>query len=248
MRRLLIIITILSLTALGVAAQGEETLLAGKDHPWFGINLENSLEKKVEEIPNGALIKEVIVGSNAEEMGLKTGDIVKKVDEVEVMSVREFMEEIIKKKPADNVTLAVFRNGETIEISYLLEDFHKRATNAQEKLGFRVNSFEDSQSQITIITISEVIKGTYADYAGLNVNDLILALDHHDFENLFELEIILSNINLEQPVDIVVMRQKDNKPVLATYKVGPEVEEEVESKKDADETPDEEKPSIHHGD
>ncbi len=229
MRKLTItVFLIMSVALAGFAAAEKESVLTAeaKNRPWFGIELENSLERKVEEIPNGALIKDVVPGSNAEKMELKKGDIVKQVDGKDVISVKDFINKVSQKKPGEEVTLKVFRNKENLEIKYVLENFHERANDALDKLGFDITTFD--RDKLVGVIVTKVVKGSYADYKGLAVNDLILALDHSDFDDLLEFEMILSNIDLTKSVDMVVIRSVDNKQTIIPLKIGPEVEEKAE--------------------
>jgi len=227
-----IILTILLVANLGFAEDTASESSAAK--PWFGIDLKNSVEKKIEEVANGVLIKSVVPGSNAEKIGLTKDDLVKKVNSAQVNSIAEFEEQIAKQQPNDEVVVTVLRNKEELELKFLLEDLHQRAKNTMEKLGFSVKTFKENE--IEGVVVAQVASGSYADYSKLNVNDFILSVDHHDFNGLAEFHNIISNVNLTRQVKFMIVRYQDNKQVLLPLSIGPEVEEGEEAEAEAAET------------
>src|ERR1700685_713760 len=59
----------------------------------------------------GINIQEVIAGSPAEKAGLKTGDVVLKLDGKEVGDLTDFIKDVTSHKPDDKITLTIQREG-----------------------------------------------------------------------------------------------------------------------------------------
>ena len=71
---------------------------------YLGISLESNED-------GGALIAEVQEGSPAAEAGLEPGDIIRKVDELEIRNVLQVIEAIQRREPGDDVPLLLDRDG-----------------------------------------------------------------------------------------------------------------------------------------
>ncbi len=63
---------------------------------------------------NGILIYEISEDGAADEANIKTGDIIKEFNGVEVNTVSQFMEQISKYRPGDKVNVSVVRDGKEI--------------------------------------------------------------------------------------------------------------------------------------
>ncbi|MCZ7604291.1 MAG: trypsin-like peptidase domain-containing protein [Melioribacteraceae bacterium] len=64
--------------------------------------------------PKGVLIQEVMKDGSAAQEDVKAGDVILKVDDVEVNQPNELQAHIAKKRANDNVILTLYRDGETI--------------------------------------------------------------------------------------------------------------------------------------
>ena len=73
------------------------------------------------ELPQGALVRAISEGSAAQKTGLKTNDIITKIDGENVTEDNNLAVIINKKKVGQEVTLTVFRDDKTIEIKATLE-------------------------------------------------------------------------------------------------------------------------------
>ncbi len=76
------------------------------------------------EVPQGAYIVEIVTGSPAEKAGIKAGDIITKFDGQAVREEDGGLAKLINiKKIGDRIKLAIWRNGEEIELDITLEEF-----------------------------------------------------------------------------------------------------------------------------
>ncbi len=74
------------------------------------VNANLAEEKGLDEV-RGVYIMAVSEGSAAKEAGIKEGDVIIKVDDVEVNSPSELQEQIARNRPGDEVTLVFLRDG-----------------------------------------------------------------------------------------------------------------------------------------
>jgi len=75
-------------------------------------------------VPQGAYVVEVVADSPAEKAGVKTEDIITKIDGNELTDKNGGLAKIIsKKKPGDVVSLDIWRNEETIKLQVTLSEF-----------------------------------------------------------------------------------------------------------------------------
>lgn len=86
--------------------------LPEREWPWFRMPV----------IPpqSGALVREVIKGSPAEDAGLQVGDLITQVDETALDETHRLADLIGEYRPGDRVTLTVWRFGETHTIKVKL--------------------------------------------------------------------------------------------------------------------------------
>lgn len=95
-----------------------------KDRPSIGIYGRNMDEtySKFYSIPTGVYVEYVDPESDAHKKGLKKGDIITAVNDVEISSMAELDAEKNKNKPGDTIKLKVFRNSKYIDISVVLSE------------------------------------------------------------------------------------------------------------------------------
>ncbi|MCZ2338428.1 MAG: trypsin-like peptidase domain-containing protein [Chitinophagales bacterium] len=86
---------------------------------WLGVEIENVTNQSARSLNlnevKGVLIASVAHNSGASEAGIKVNDVVVKVNQTEVSSTSELMEQIGNYRPGDAVSLTIIRNGNKIE-------------------------------------------------------------------------------------------------------------------------------------
>ena len=80
----------------------------------MGVQMGDAIES------GGAPITRITSGSGAEKAGLKTGDVLLKIDGAAITASTQVSDSLSEKKPGDVVTVAVHRNGKTDEVSVTL--------------------------------------------------------------------------------------------------------------------------------
>ncbi len=131
-------------------------------------------------------VVQVNEGSPAAEAGLQEGDIIVEYEGSSISNARElYMYTYLDGLPEDSIDLTVIRDGERIELSFALE------VTETYMLGF---SYEDNGGAVEII---QLVEGYPMDEAGLQVGDVITAIDGVEVASAEELQIYLS----ENPLD-----------------------------------------------
>lgn len=70
----------------------------------------------------GAFVVSVVAGSAADEAGLQKNDILTKIDSKNINEGNPLSKEILKYKVGDKVTLTIWRNGKTLEVTATLKE------------------------------------------------------------------------------------------------------------------------------
>ena len=95
-----------------------------KNRPFIGIQGSDMNEQyaRIYDIPQGVYVVYVDPESDAYAKGLKRGDIITAVDGVTIASMSELDEQKSKHQPGDSITLTVYRNTKSIEITVVLSE------------------------------------------------------------------------------------------------------------------------------
>ena len=93
--------------------------------PFLGIRYSQITRQAalLNEVPEGAYVRDVVGGSPAEKAGLVQGDIISRIDGVAVNNENGGLSQVVaKKKVGDSITLTVFRDGKELTLTVTLEE------------------------------------------------------------------------------------------------------------------------------
>jgi S1-C subfamily serine protease len=104
-----------------------QNLIAGKSpgHPYLGVcflTIEDALARDPSVKGYGVVVMGVAADTPAQRAGLKNGDVIEKVDGVDLNNGQTFGGVIQLHNPGDPVRLTALRSGSTVELSTLLGD------------------------------------------------------------------------------------------------------------------------------
>lgn len=98
----------------------------------FPANLDRDLADAFNlETTRGALVNQVQPDSPAERAGIKHGDIIVKIDDVEIVSAPQLRLEVSQMLPGREVTVILIRQGETMKLPVTLGSLNGMAYNAR---------------------------------------------------------------------------------------------------------------------
>lgn len=110
--------------------------------PYIGVSVSPVSQEALNYgLPQGAAIMSVTEGAPAEAAGLKVNDIITKVDGTEISSGNELVDIVSASSPGDTLTLTVYRQGETLELTIEIGE------NIQSALGAETQSSTQQQQQ-----------------------------------------------------------------------------------------------------
>ena len=137
--------------------------------------------------PEGALVSNVEKGGPADQAGLRSGDVIRKVDGEPIVASGDLPALIGQKKPGSRIALDVWRQGERHEISARLGDAgEKIATVAKNdagaghgKLGLALRPLQPQERREAHVDGGLLIEdaGGPAALAGVQAGDVLLAIN-----------------------------------------------------------------------
>ena len=153
---------------------------------WLGVmvqpvtdDIRDSLGLKTDE---GALVASVQPGSPAQKAGLKAGDIIRSVDGKDIKAPRVLSRVIAEKGPTADVSVKVWRDGDTKQIAVALKEMpgskvasvKPNAETGKARIGLML---KDTQNGVTI---AGVVPDSPAAMKGLQPGDVIKRINGHE--------------------------------------------------------------------
>ena len=140
----------------------------------------------------GAFVNQVMKGSAADKAGIKAGDIITSVNGKPVKSFAQLRAAVATNRPGSEITMGVFRNGKTTEVTVKLdseENFDAAAGGEGEVSdiapALKGASFTDADGGVKV---TQVAPGSVAARIGLKSGDIITGLNRSDVKSLSELK------------------------------------------------------------
>lgn len=96
-----------------------------------GVGTIRSADAEVFRLPSvsGALINSVQPGTPAEAAGIQMGDVVVQLNDMQIRTQSEFMEELARLRPGDNARLSIIRYGQRLNKTVKLGEFQTTMTD-----------------------------------------------------------------------------------------------------------------------
>lgn len=170
---------------------------------WLGVYIQDVNENlaKAMDLPvkEGVLISDVVEDSPADKAGLKEGDVIIKLDNRKVTNSVQLRNDIASTRPGTKVKLTILREGKekriTVELGKLEPE--KASRESQEKIedlfGFRVAPFTSEMANrygldesLKGVLVTGIKQSSNAFRAGLNVGDLIVAVNRKKVKSVDE--------------------------------------------------------------
>lgn len=91
-----------------------ERISAGRSQAYLGIYGTNVTEEAREElnVPMGAYVTEIEIGSPAMQAGIQSGDIITRIGETEVVSYQDYVNQLGKANPEESMSITIMRQGQ----------------------------------------------------------------------------------------------------------------------------------------
>jgi Do/DeqQ family serine protease len=176
---------------------------------FLGVNIRDidsklAEDKKLGKEIKGVYIEGVTPGSGAEDAGLKKGDIIVQINEIEISSVPELQEQIGHFRPGDKVTVKIKRDGEEKIIPVTLKSKDgsttvSRAESKKEVISLLGATFETiSESEMKRFGLDGGVKVTSLGpgklrSAGIKPGFIITSIDKKKVYSAEDLKLALEN-------------------------------------------------------
>lgn len=164
----------------------------------------------------GVVVADIAEDSPAEEAGIQIEDVILEFDGQAVESGHEFRRKVAERAPGTEVVLTVFRDGDEIEVSVILDELPTEELaaldedTARDILGFSVIELTRELAErlgvpsgVDGVVVEEVDPDSEAADNGLRQGDVILSLNRMPVSSLSEFEEAVSNL---QPGEVLLLQ------------------------------------------
>jgi serine protease Do len=184
-----------------ITLRGGDNVLFDSNRPMLGVMTENH--------EDGAKITSVTKGSGAEKAGLKSGDIINRINDIKVENAQDLTEAVAKFKPEEKVTVRIKRDNKTETVTATLGKRSAGATNLfpsgefnenfryhfddlngvtafgpnQGRLGIKAQDTEDEKG----VKVLSVDADSHAAKSGIKEGDIIHQFDGEEVNSATEL-------------------------------------------------------------
>ena len=204
-------------------------------HPFLGVSTEKT--------ETGVRVQNVTENSSAQKAGIKTGDIITKVNEKKIESPAQLSEMVSTYKPKDKITVTVKRDGKEMKLNAILgqreapmamtfdmeplNEMHEFKFNMPEegsehfymtpsgrpRLGLRAQDTEEGKG----VKVIEVDDDSPADKAGIEEDDIITSIEGKSVNSADELADAYRENKEKNPIKISILR--DGKSSVVEVKI-----------------------------
>jgi serine protease Do len=172
----------------------------------------------------GAVVTQVEPNSPGGKAGLRTGDVIAKLNGQSVRDAGELQMEVGQKRPGDTIHLEVVRDGKTVSIPVTLEAMGATAGSAtagtehgKGRWGLSLGDLSPAaRDQLQIpndvrgAVVEDVLPGSPADNAGLQRGDVIVEVNRHSQQSAADVAQALSNVSKGQDALVLVWSNGGN--------------------------------------
>jgi Do/DeqQ family serine protease len=139
---------------------------------------------------NGVLVSQVQEGSAADKAGVKSGDVILKVDAAAVNSSQQLRNRIGEKRIGDPVSLTLYRDGKTLTLPAKVGNVvaAKGAIDFSSGMAKQLQGAHLSHADGKGVRVDEVENGSSAMMAGLLRGDIIVSANKQPVTSLRELQ------------------------------------------------------------
>ncbi|MGL4909533.1 MAG: Do family serine endopeptidase [Bacteroidales bacterium] len=158
----------------------------------------------------GVFVQGILSGSAAEDAKLQQGDIILKVNDIEVDNVAQLQEQISKFRPNDQISLAVNRNNKTVYVNVVLRNRAGNTSllkpsdlNAVNILGATLAELDEPTKRKLRIPIGVQVtdlKDGKLRQQGVRKGYIILRINRQPVQTVTDVTQILSNIKSNEAI------------------------------------------------
>ncbi len=164
-----------------------------------------AIENGLDEI-EGVYIAKVQEDSGADDAELQEGDIIKRVDDINVQRFSDLTGYISTKRPGDSVDLSIERNGELMNVPVVLKE---RQAIILPVMGLEVKNLNTEDKKRFKTKKGVKIIGVPETYRGYGLEDkVLLSVDGKEIENIQDAKNLFGSISRYGKTSITMLNQK----------------------------------------
>jgi len=177
--------------------------------------------------PEGALVSNVEKGGPADQAGLRSGDVIRKVDGESIVASGDLPALIGQKKPGSKISLEIWRQGARQEISAKLGDAAEKGSAVakneegaakQGKLGLALRPLqpqEQREAQVDGGLLIAEVAGPAA-LAGVQTGDVLLAINGTPAKSIEQVRDVVSKADRS----VALLIQRDGNKIFVPVRLG----------------------------
>lgn len=202
------------------------------ERAFLGIAMLNVDEQKARELamdrPRGVFIDKVLANSPAAKSGLRSRDVIVKIDDEEVNKSNQVQAIVARKNPDEVIRLVLIRNGEEIERDVRLQKRESETVELSDNKNLL--GFKDLGIEYEDLTLEKARKLAYAGSAGVIVTevkrwspayrsgikemDIIIEIDSHAINNRVDFHRVLSKVKKGAVTTFKIVRHNEESHIL----------------------------------
>ncbi len=191
---------------------------------WLGVSIQDLNEELAKALElkqtKGIVVRQVEVGSPADNAGIKSNDIILKIDGKQIDTTKQLMQIIAGITPGTEVEITILRENK--EISKKIKIIEKQSlqniterkdsTELQDKLGLEVKELTDELAQQYNlkeqkgVIITKVLPDSLAEKAELQAGDLIVEINGYVINNMDDYRKATEKIEEKKSVEFNCIR------------------------------------------
>jgi serine protease Do len=176
--------------------------------------------------PEGALVANVEPDSAADKAGLKTGDVIRKVNGRQIIASGDLPAVIGQAAPGEKITLEIWRQGKPEELSAKLGDASEKATQLAQadeglgkgKLGLALRPLEPQEKRDAGVEGGLLVlqAGGPAGLAGVQQGDVLMAVNGTPVTNVEQVRTAVA----KSSKSVALLIQRDGSKIFVPVRVG----------------------------
>ena len=166
--------------------------------------------------PEGALVSNVDAGGPADKAGLKTGDVIRKIEGQPVVASGDLAALVGQSTPGAKVTLEVWRQGKSEQIAAVLGDANRKAEKVAQgdeaaagkgKLGLALRPLQPGEGRSAGVGSGLVVEdaGGAAARAGVRPGDVLLAINGTPVQSIEQVRDVVAKA--DKSVALLIQRE-----------------------------------------
>ena len=167
---------------------------------WLGVYIQPLPPELAQDlgIDFGVAVHEVVTGSPAADAGIQPGDVITKVDDVQIKTVNQLQGEISKKKPQDKVSLEVvsYANKKSrsiaVTIGELPDESGQTTPKAQNQKANKLGMVLSPTRKKDGLLVEMIQPGSIATKVGIEVGDIITSANRKKVGSVAAFESVIS--------------------------------------------------------